>query len=338
MVWNPDLIGHFADIKTLKFGNFSSLFMRCYNAGKGFNKEAFGELLSAGASPHERDDEGRTCLHICISYLNPHSNKVDCLREFHAIKYLVKSGADPFATSGNGFAVAEYAYINGFHRAKQLGGYAGDLWDAVMRSCGFEISQFRTKKFRRRARYTQRYTRRHFEWLWEDRETECPYWDDEPWPPLEPGEIDSEDDRTSDEDESYIADDELDSHEREPEDEDDELNSRGSESPTEHGYSYPYPPSDELGNNTQPNDNKLHYWETVLWPPFQHQNPTELGHNNAEDAGGTSQTMVSELMNWGSGGHENWESGEQEEQQTTMAIDDVPWDLDNMDLENPWIN
>ncbi|KAH6891485.1 hypothetical protein B0T10DRAFT_605747 [Thelonectria olida] len=371
MVWNPDLIGHFADIRAFKSGHWSPLLARCENFSRGYTEDAFRALLCMGASLHQRDGEGRTCLHTCIIKLNPCGlNSQDCLREFRAVKYLVKSGADPFAKDHDGIAVAEVAYMNMVRHAEELGSYAGDLWDAVMQSCGFEISQFRTKNFRRKARYTQNYTRQDFELLWSGRKVECPYWDDEPWPPLEPGEIDSEDDWTSSEDESDIEDDELDCHEYETDDEDDELKSSGAGSSNESRHSYSSHPVDDLSDNTQLNDSMLLHWEAPQWPPFQHQHLNELGQSNVDNGGSRSQTIVPEMMSWEAGqlptfscptlhdlgqgvedtsgllqtsvpwsmswdtglGHDNRESDAQEEQHG------ISWGANRMELENPWTN
>ncbi|KAM0562977.1 hypothetical protein ACHAPJ_001820 [Fusarium lateritium] len=66
-------------------------------------------------------------------------------------------------------------------------GQPGDVWDAALHICGYDIAQFRSYR-RRRPRYVQGYTREDFEELWMGREDQCPYWDDKPWPPLKPGE------------------------------------------------------------------------------------------------------------------------------------------------------
>src|SRR5690349_3025538 len=106
MVWNRDLIGHFADISTYKCEGLSPLLIQCGNYGSGYTVDSFRALLSVGASLNERDDQARTCLHHCIFNLW-HSN----VGGFQPIKYLVDSGADPFATDNGGVSVAEYAYL-----------------------------------------------------------------------------------------------------------------------------------------------------------------------------------------------------------------------------------
>jgi hypothetical protein len=62
-----------------------------------------------------------------------------------------------------------------------VGGYRGDLWDAALVTCGYNLSEFR-KLYPRLPRYDSRYKRSDFEKLWEGIEHLCPYWDDCRWP------------------------------------------------------------------------------------------------------------------------------------------------------------
>lgn len=145
--------------------------------------ESIKLFQALGVDIRDCDDRGLTCLHIC---LNRPALIGDLHEDFNTIKCLVESGANPYAISNNGTSVGQVAY----RWRRRIGNYVGDLWDAVLQNCGFDVSQFRPKNHRRYAKYTNSYCRKHFEALWEGRESECPYWDDEPWPPLEPGEID----------------------------------------------------------------------------------------------------------------------------------------------------
>ncbi|KAF4975089.1 hypothetical protein FZEAL_8090 [Fusarium zealandicum] len=198
LAWNPEFVAPFADINSHrdKEGNPSFL-QACENFGSGYTHESFQCFIELGANIHDRDYVGRTCLHICLA----RARRPQTQQEIKAIEYLVRRGADPRATDMSGKSVSEIAYTT---RLRGPVSYVGDLWDAVLHRCGFNISEFRPG-YQRRAEYYQgcayypRYTRQDFEILWSGRETECPYWDDEPWPPVEPGE--TEEDYSSDDSE-----------------------------------------------------------------------------------------------------------------------------------------
>ncbi|KAF4466542.1 hypothetical protein FALBO_6589 [Fusarium albosuccineum] len=198
LVWNPDIVAPFAGINTYRdpYGNTSFL-IACGNYDHGYTKEILNQFLELGANIHDRDRYGRTCLHICLGSLHfAHKRR----QEFKAIQYLVQRGADIFATTDAGESVSDIAYTT---RGDFPGvsSYPGDLWDAVLSSCGHNIKDFRSG-YRRRPRYRNErdhynYCRHDFERLWKGREDQCPYWDDKPWPPLEPGESDSDDSEPS---------------------------------------------------------------------------------------------------------------------------------------------
>ncbi|KAI1126976.1 hypothetical protein F5Y10DRAFT_293223 [Nemania abortiva] len=150
-------------------------------------------LLDRGSSVDERSPCGLTCLHVFfLSDILPPS-KQDWLS---GLIYAIQRGANVFATSIFRLSVSEIAYaewtcrdMGGVfldHDIGDLGSYRGDLWDASLRACGYDIFDFR-KAYPRKARYTRWYTRMDFEALWKDREDSCPYWDDNEWPAaLEP--------------------------------------------------------------------------------------------------------------------------------------------------------
>ncbi|KAJ3471643.1 hypothetical protein MRS44_001742 [Fusarium solani] len=200
LAWNPEFLTPFADIKTYRTEWGKSPILRaCSNDMYGYNWQCFRQLLKFGANIEDRDEVGRTCLHLCIQDLRMPSRNTT-LREFEAIQYLVREGADPRAVDKHGRSVSDIAYTTGGKWGITTS-YPGDLWDAVLHSCGYDIAQFRLG-YRRRARYTTsahnrgsryQYGRHNFERLWEGRGVECPYWNDKPWPPLGPGEEDSDD-------------------------------------------------------------------------------------------------------------------------------------------------
>lgn len=197
MAWNPEFVRPFADIKTYRTERGQSPFLAvCNNYSDGYKWQCFHQLLIFGADIKDRDKSGRTCLHLCIlNLLRPGR-----LPEFEAIQYLVRQGADPRAVDKHGRSVSDIAYAMGGVWGIKCS-YQGDLWDAVLHSCGYDIAQFRSG-YRRRATYTTpahervsclHYNRHDFESLWGERWKECPYWDDKPWPPLGPGEEDGDD-------------------------------------------------------------------------------------------------------------------------------------------------
>lgn len=150
--------------------------------------EKFDELLKLGADIHVRNHFGETCLHLCLQASGGTDNTVGSrlwvIREYEALKFLVQRGADPHATDYDGQTVSDIAYtMSGW---SHLGSYHGDLWDSVLQSCGYNITEFRLVHLRE-AKYAGEYTRWHFEQLWKGRECFCPFWDDRPWPPLGSG-------------------------------------------------------------------------------------------------------------------------------------------------------
>ncbi|KAL9083914.1 MAG: hypothetical protein Q9165_008321 [Trypethelium subeluteriae] len=70
--------------------------------------------------------------------------------------------------------------------ARDLGGYRGNLWDAALARCGYDINRFREEAVHpRKPRYAPEYTRGYFEQLWEGFESHCPYYHDPPvWSPV----------------------------------------------------------------------------------------------------------------------------------------------------------
>ncbi|KAJ3547985.1 hypothetical protein NM208_g1225 [Fusarium decemcellulare] len=198
LVWNPDIVAPFADINTYRDSDGDTSFLiACRTRDYGYTKEVFHQVLELGANIHDRDRYGRSCLHICLERLHlPHESR----EEFKTIRYLVQRGADIFATTDAGESVSDIAYTT-WGRFSEATSYPGDLWDAVLSSCGYNIKDFRSG-YQRKPRYSSegehyKYYRHNFEQLWKGREDQCPYWDDKPWPPLEPGESDSDDSEPS---------------------------------------------------------------------------------------------------------------------------------------------
>ena len=138
-----------------------------------------GLLLANGDDILARDDGGRTCLDHCISS----TTNMD-FSEFESLVFLIQNGADVGSVDNSGESVSDWAYAYGSQDQEfSTGSYRGDLWDAVLSHCGYEVPQFR-QCYHRVPRYTWRYTRAKFERLWEGREESCPYFHDPPnWCP-----------------------------------------------------------------------------------------------------------------------------------------------------------
>ena len=93
---------------------------------------------------------------------------------------MVRKGADVRAVDYSGMSISDVAYNASYWDEKcDLGGYRGDLWDAVLSECGHNISEMR-KDYPRIPHYTSYYTRECFKGLWFDREEFCPYYNDPP--------------------------------------------------------------------------------------------------------------------------------------------------------------
>ncbi|KAK8108967.1 hypothetical protein PG984_014768 [Apiospora sp. TS-2023a] len=187
--FNPYLTGHFVNVNMILHDGVTPLLVRC-DDDIGNDLEELKTLVSMGADITARDNMGRSCWHMCIYNLHsPYSR-----REHDVVRYLISQGADPEAIDDHGFSVSDVAYETGLlrHDGTKESSYAGDLWDSVLQSCGYNIVDFRCVHRQRKARYylnifpgfrgRYNYTEREFKELWRGREQFCPYWDDEPWP------------------------------------------------------------------------------------------------------------------------------------------------------------
>ncbi|CAG7562353.1 unnamed protein product [Fusarium equiseti] len=135
-------------------------------------KKALDMLTVAGAnlsariikswSPDDHQTLGFTCLHSLV-YKAHRSKDRD---ELEALMFLIQNGADVFAVDHHQYSVSMRAYLpnDNDNQYSSKGSYRGDLWDAAMSICGYDI------------------TGRDFERLWQGHESSCPYWDDERYP------------------------------------------------------------------------------------------------------------------------------------------------------------
>ncbi|ERF71232.1 hypothetical protein EPUS_08150 [Endocarpon pusillum Z07020] len=176
-----DLGAGFIDLEERDEIGRTLLLLLAYNRFEGCNPAKFDLLLRRGSNIHARDDEGKTCLHICIRL----AECENVLEEQECLVLLVQNGADVNACDNNGHSISETAYTvsNHYYYDLDLGGYRGDLWDSVLLQCGYDINEKR-KGFPRRSEYVESYTRQDFESLWRGREELCPYYHDPPgWDP-----------------------------------------------------------------------------------------------------------------------------------------------------------
>lgn len=152
------------------------------------NRDALAALVDAGADIQARVTnnylalmKGFTSLHTLVYFAwNPSTRD-----ELESLMYLIQRGVSVYAVDDKHRSVSMTAYIeNEFERECEwtpIGGYRGDLWDAALATCGYNLWEFR-KIYPRLPRYDSRYKRSDFERLWEGIEHLCPYWDDRRWP------------------------------------------------------------------------------------------------------------------------------------------------------------
>ena len=168
-----DLGASFIDVKQPYEGEYL-LFKLATNYSNGYTPQKFELLLNRGLSIYDRDDQGETCLHVCLRCVRFFSN------EKESLILLVQKGADVHAVDYSGMSISDIAYNASYEdEGYDLGGYRGDLWDAVLSECGHDISEMR-KGYPRIPHYASRYTRECFEGLWLNREEFCPYYNDPP--------------------------------------------------------------------------------------------------------------------------------------------------------------
>ncbi|KAM6527667.1 hypothetical protein FALCPG4_008717 [Fusarium falciforme] len=152
------------------------------------NCDALAALIDAGANIQARVTnnymalmKGFTCLHTLVYFAwNPSTSD-----ELESLVYLIQRGVSVYAVDDNHRSVSMTAYIQNEFECEgewtPVGGYRGDLWDAALVTCEYNLSEFR-RLYPRLPRYDSRYMRSDFEKLWEGIEHLCPYWDDRRWP------------------------------------------------------------------------------------------------------------------------------------------------------------
>ncbi|KAI5917246.1 hypothetical protein F4810DRAFT_697255 [Camillea tinctor] len=176
-LWDSEFVRYSADIHGVTgndFDNKSLFLLRCRNLPYN-DEEALNLLLDLGAGIHDRDSDGKTCLHIYMKHIRHDGYGEDAMGYFSSLQTLVKRGADVLATDHHGETVSDIAYNQDDNKSRSTGSFSGDLWDSVLQSCGFDIAQFRAGR-ERIPFYTKYYTESDFRNLWKGRESYCPYY------------------------------------------------------------------------------------------------------------------------------------------------------------------
>nr|RBQ85011.1 hypothetical protein FVER53263_08826 [Fusarium verticillioides] len=184
--------GHFTmhDLESFDLNGRTRLHQVCMAESRATSKKkAVAMLAAAGAnlnarvakswSPDDHQTLGFTCLHSLV-YKAHRSRDRDKLE---ALIFLIQQGADILALDHHQHSVSMRAYLpnDGDNQYSSKGSYRGDLWDAALRICGYDVSSHRDA-YPRVPRYNRNYRRKDFERLWEGYEALCPYWTDERYP------------------------------------------------------------------------------------------------------------------------------------------------------------
>lgn len=144
-----------------------------------FTVEKLALLLQRGASVHDRDRYGNTCLHLCQSLIGNrikiNRGKLSEIRD--ALIYLIQQGADIFAKNLGGESVSYTVYNDVDLPDKWHRRIREHVWECALANCGYGIYDFRPHA--RCATYSTLFTREHFEELWSGCEHLCPYYDDD---------------------------------------------------------------------------------------------------------------------------------------------------------------
>ncbi|RFN48319.1 hypothetical protein FIE12Z_7368 [Fusarium flagelliforme] len=178
------------DLESYDLNGRTRLHQICMAETKSTSKKKALEMLTvAGAnlsariikswSPDDHQTLGFTCLHSLV-YKAHRSRDID---ELEALVFLIRHGADVFSVDHHQHSVSMRAYLpnDNDNQYSSKGSYRGDLWDAALSICGYDVSEHRAI-YPRVSRYNKSYRRKDFERLWQGHESSCPYWDDERYP------------------------------------------------------------------------------------------------------------------------------------------------------------
>ena len=152
--------------------------------------ETFSFLHGRGANLLSRDNQGNTCLHLCMDsikssfslWIRRGGDRANDAMEYlqqvrHSLVYLIQHGAEVSAINNLGLSVSDVAYQDNVR---------GHLWDIILADCGFDIATFRTAKYTWRPRLVRPtqstlgglFKEEVFILLWKGKEHLCPYYDE----------------------------------------------------------------------------------------------------------------------------------------------------------------
>ncbi|KAM5354570.1 hypothetical protein ACJ41O_001217 [Fusarium nematophilum] len=186
--------GHFTlnDFESSDMTGRTRLHQICMADSRSTSKRtAVAMLVAAGAridsqigrswSPDDHQTLGFTCLHSLVYTAHRTRDRDD----LETLVFLIQRGADTLALDHHQNTVSMRAYLpnenDNYYTSK--GSYRGDLWDAALAICGYDLSKSRAS-YPRVPRYNKSYTRKDFERLWLGNESSCPYWDNERYPEM----------------------------------------------------------------------------------------------------------------------------------------------------------
>ncbi|UPK92476.1 hypothetical protein LCI18_003411 [Fusarium solani-melongenae] len=183
---------HFAlhDFESSDMNGRTRLHQICMTDSRSTSKrKAVGMLVAAGANMNARivqswsPDDHQTLVFTCLHSLVYTAHPTEDRNELETLVYLIRQGADPSAVDHHDNTVAMRAYLpnENDNQYSSKGSYRGDLWDAAVAICGYDLEHFRAS-YPRVPRYNKSYSRQDFERLWLGRESLCPYWDDKRYP------------------------------------------------------------------------------------------------------------------------------------------------------------
>ena len=114
-----DLGAGFIDVKQ-RYNSGYLLFILAGNYSKGYTPQKFELLLNRGFSIHDRNDEGETCLHVCLRC----AKFCRFSNEKESLILLVRKGADVHAVDYSGMSISDVAYTASYENERwDLGGY-----------------------------------------------------------------------------------------------------------------------------------------------------------------------------------------------------------------------
>lgn len=125
-------------------------------------------LLQRGASVHDRDRFGNTCLHLWLKDAEQGLATLSAGKSRDALIYVIQQGADVLAKNHLGVSVSDVAF-NGIEDSEIFSDrFREELWDCALVNCGYNLAAFKRRRRPRVFSSPCRFTSQHFEDLWAD--------------------------------------------------------------------------------------------------------------------------------------------------------------------------